>query len=649
MIKQFLQNQGKRLAAIAVICGLYAVVYAGQWVSPSALAEVAAHFRFTRTTLPDVPGAEYRTMRMHAHPDLKHIKWYISSLGSSVALNDIDGDGLPNDLCYIDSRTDLVIIMPAPGTPPRYAPFALKPGSLFDRERMAPMGCVPSDVNEDGHMDMVVFYAGRTPIVFFWVGPGVGADAYVAREPFGQQVWPSSAATFADLDGDGHLDFIVGNYFQDGSDIYNENGAGHVYMNDSFSHASNGGGIHIFRWVSATSGSNPSVTYTEVTDEALPPGVNGGWTLAVGAQDLDGDLLPEVYVANDHGPDRLLHNRSTPGHIRFANLKGEGGLTIPKSKVLGNDSFKSMGVDFGDINGDGLPDIYVSNITDPVAFQESQFAFISTGQTARMRDGIAPYVDRSTPLGLAQSGFCWDVKLADFDNDGKLEALEACGFVKGKTERWAEYQELGMTNDLLQKGTNFWPKLEQGDALSGSNQNPFFSRVGDRYEDVSRKIGFGEEAPSRSIAIADVDGDGKLDMAVSNIWAPSTFYHNDSSGNNVFLGLHLLLPIEKNKPALITERPGHPGADTPGRAAIGATATVFLPDGSKLTRQVDSCNGHAGCRSSDLHFGLGSHNVPVKVALRWRDPEGRKHDTDLILTPGWHTIDLGWSSEGNSK
>jgi hypothetical protein len=57
--------------------------------------------------------------------------------------------------------------------------------------------------------------------------------------------------------------------------------------------------------------------------------------LALGAADLDGDLMPELYFANDFGPDRLLHNRSTPGHLNFALLEGERKFTTPSSKVLG--------------------------------------------------------------------------------------------------------------------------------------------------------------------------------------------------------------------------------------------------------------------------------------------------------------------------
>src|SRR3712207_1124458 len=141
------------------------------------------------------------------------------------------------------------------------------------------------------------------------------------------------------------------------------------------------------------------------------------WTLAVGAADLDGDLLPELYFANDFGPDRLLHNRSRPGELRFVLLEGEKTLTTPNSKVLGRDSFKGMGVDFGDVNGDGLLDIYVSNIAAEYALEESHFVFLSTGRPEDMGRGVAPYVDHSEPLGLSRSGWGWDVRLADFRSE----------------------------------------------------------------------------------------------------------------------------------------------------------------------------------------------------------------------------------------
>ena len=72
-----------------------------------------------------------------------------------------------------------------------------------------------------------------------------------------------------------------------------------------------------------------------------------------------------------------------------------------------------------------------------------------------MARGIAPYVDRSEPLGVSRSGWGWDARLADFDNDGTLEALQAIGFLRGNVNRWPELHEIAMGNDdLLSKPAN---------------------------------------------------------------------------------------------------------------------------------------------------------------------------------------------------
>lgn len=645
----FFRSQAKRSVALLIVVSLF-IILRYQMDTGAEVQAAAQRFKLTRQSLPEVSGPPQRYMR-EVHPQLKRITAFMSVVGAAAALNDLDGDGKSNDVCYVDTRTDQVIVANVPGTGDRYAPFALRQDEpLFNRRTMAPLGVVPVDVNEDGHLDLVVYYAGRTPLVYFHRGLQAGrarlsADDYVVRELVPtNEVWVTGSLTFADLDGDGHLDLAITNYFRDGSDIYNPNGTGNIEMPDSFSRAYNGGGERFYRWTGATSGDNPTVQFVEATD-ALPKGFPKGWGLAIGACDLDGDLLPEIYVAHDFGPDRLLWNKSTSGDIRFALLEGQKTFTTPASKVLGRDSFKGMGVDFGDLNGDGIPDIFVSNVTEFFSNQESQYAFVSTGQLSRMRDGVAPYVDRSEQLGLSRSGWAWDCKLDDFDNDGVLEAVQATGFMQGTVNRWAEIQELGMANDRLTKLVRAgWPNLLPGDDVSGHNRNPFFARSGKRYVDIGEAIGFGESAPSRGIAVADVDGDGLLDLVVANMWAPSTYYHNECRNCGSFLGLNLRLPLRAGEPATTTLRAGQPKSNTPGRAAIGAAATVYLPDGRRLVGQVDGGNGFSGRRSSELHFGLGTTTGPVRVDIKWRDPSGRPQEQTLNLVPGWHTVELGWTN-----
>jgi len=643
-------HTARNVTAILLVIGLFVTLRVSLHVSEAEVASAAARFGFSKTILPEIGGPPVRMQRL-VHPSLQRISAFVSTIGAAVALNDVDGDGVSNDACYIDTRTDQVVITPVPGTGDRYKPFALNQGPRFNRDRMAPVGVLLSDVNEDGRVDVVVYYAGRSPLIFLWHpagengGPTLSDANYIARDIFPAEIWVTGSATTADLDGDGHLDLIFANYFKDGSDVYNPSGAGSVSMPESFSHAFNGGGERIYRWTSSTTGTDPQVTYEEVVN-ALPAGVGGGWGLAIGACDLDGDLLPELYLAHDFGPDRLFWNRSTPGHIQFALLQGQNTFNSPKSYVLGKDSFKSMGVDFGDLNDDGIPDIYVSNITEPGGLQESQMMFVSTGAMNHLENGIAPYVNNSESLGLSRTGWAWDAKLDDFDNDGRLEALQATGFIRGTNSNWPEIQELGTANDVLISSVGSWPKIQYGADLAGHNHNPFFVQVGNHFVDIAKQIGFGEDYVSRGIAIADVDLDGRLDMIVSNMWGRASYYHNESARSGAFLSLHLLLPIDDSDSNITMVREGPPTGDMKGRSAVGAVVSVTLPSGRVLTRQVDGGNGHSGKRSPDLHFGLGEvSGRPVQVKIDWRDRFGRVQHKVVRVNAGWYTVLLGSNSE----
>ncbi|GBF80269.1 CRTAC1 family protein [Aphanothece sacrum] len=671
-LKEAIRGYSKHILAFTVIIVLFAFSRLPV-LSATEREAIASRFQFTRFPLPEVAGEPYHQLRQ-VNPSLERHSGWISAVGAAVALNDLDGDGLDNDVCYVEPRNDQVIVAPVPGTGDRYKPFTLSPINLaYDAVTMAPMGCLPGDMNEDGAMDLLVYYWGRTPVAFLnsEVGRGgflakiedstqineinpplhiakiedstqinginsplhkgekistllsLNSNSYEAQDiVFTGDKWYTNAATFSDLDGDGHNDLIIGNYFRDNSEIIDPDSTKIEEMQDSMTRAYNGGTNRVLLWQE-----NPeNIAYKDVKG-IFDQQTLHGWTLGVGTADLDGDLLPEIYFANDFGPDRLLHNRSVPGKIQFAVLQGKKGFTTPNSKVLGHDSFKGMSVDFGDINHDGLLDIYVSNIADEYALEESHFLFTSTGEYDKMKKGIAPYKDQSEPLGVSRSGWGWETKFADFDNDGELEALQATGFRKGEVYRWPELHELALSNDQLLKVSNSWFKFQDGDDLSGHQHNPFFVRAGDgRYYDLAPELGLDEPYVTRGIATADVDGDGDLDFVFANQWDDSYFYRNDSHDTGAFLDLKLL----RYSNASISE-------------AIGASVTVGLPDGRKLVAQVDGGNGHSGVRSSRLHFGLGKVSVDaaLPVEVQWRDIEGQPQHTSLLLSPGSHTVRLG--------
>ncbi len=635
---------------LAVIIGTSLSVAANGAVEVSGGAQTAAKYKFRELPIALPPGYNNQPMKTirPVNPAYYKIRSWISAVGAGIAINDVTGHGRANGMCIVDTRTNKVIVTYTPTAPAadRFTPFTLEPAPLPYDETMAPTGCAPGDFIGDGRIGFLVSYWGRTPILFL---PRSDAktpspSAYVPRELMpGQSLdgryhgprWNTDAVYIGDLDGSGHPSIIVGNYWPD-SDVLDPNGLKNVVMPNSLSNANNAGGDHVLRWVGASSGTNPQANYV-LQKRAIPFKIATGWTLAIAGADLTGDALPEVYIANDFGHGHLLYNKSTPGHIKFTDARGVLTPTTPKSFALGNGSFKGMGVDFADVNSNGKFDFLVSNINVPWGLQESNFVFVNQAKddadmARQLNKGIAPFTQEAQKYGLAWTGWCWDVKAADFLNAGEQEVIQTDGFIKGSVNRWNWLQEAATMNDDLMSDPAMWPNFEPGDDVSGHEALAFYAKNSSgTYVNISSALGLAVPIPTRAVATGDTTGTGKLDFAVARQWGPPAFYANEAPrrGNSLVLKLY---------------RPSINPADASTRDALrapayGATVKITTPQGTQIS-QLDGGGGHVGFRSFDVHFGLGSYAGPVSVQIRWRDADGVLRQQALSLRPGIHNLML---------
>jgi hypothetical protein len=230
-----------------------------------------------------------------------------------------------------------------------------------------------------------------------------------------------------------------------------------------------------------------------------------------------------------------------------------------------------MGIAAGDINGDLRPDLYVTNY-----FNETNTLF--------RNEGSLTFLDAGVELGLAapsrlRLGF--GVTLADFDNDGWSDYFVANGHVQ---------------DQLDQAGIHDQPFAQFPQLLQ--------NRGGRRFEDVSADSGpfFRLPAVARGTAAADVDGDGRIDLAVLRLNDRAAWLRNVTPAVGRWLSIELL-------------------GTSSNRDAIGATVMVHAP-GQAWRRDRMASASYLSCDAPELHFGLGDVDAVSRVTVRW--PSGRR-------------------------
>ncbi|HKW98837.1 MAG TPA: CRTAC1 family protein [Bryobacteraceae bacterium] len=313
-----------------------------------------------------------------------------------------------------------------------------------------------------------------------------------------------------------------------------------------------------------------------------------GWTTDVGHGDLNNDGLQDIYLACDYGTDRMYLNN------------GDGTFREVTEKAIGFDTKKGMNVDIADYDNDGWLDVYVTNITDDY-MKECNMLWHNNG------DGT--FTDVSQETGTCATLWGWGAKFGDFDNDGWQDIFVVNGLRSAGPENYIPI----LVNMIVKPGVDFsdvnsWPPIGNM-TWSGYQKKKLFQNTGGQsFQEISQPAGVDNDKDGRGIGMADFDNDGRIDLFQTNVDQPAIFYRNVTGrvGNWV----ELLLSGTKSN-----------------RDAIGARIKLTA-GGLTQIREVNGGNGYAGQSMRRVHFGLGDADKVTSVEIHW--PSGT---VDKITVP----------------
>jgi hypothetical protein len=520
-------------------------------------------------------------------PKVQHIAAHIAALGACVSVTDVNNDDWP-DLYFTSSRSgapNALYLNQKDGT---FRDVAAEAGvALLNRPgEGVSMGAVWGDYDNDGNEDLLVYKWGYLQLLHN-LGPGKFADV---TEQAGLRRWMNSnGAVWLDFDRDGLLDLYVTGYFRSDIDFWHLRTT--RIMQHSWEFATNGGKNLLFKNLG-------NGRFADVTDSL---GVGSTrWTLAATAADFNDDGWPDLYLANDYGPEELFLNHEGK---RFE--LGRAGLE--------DDSKSGMAVALGDVYNRGEHDVFVTNISEKgFLFQGNNLRLNFLKQLGRF-DEVASGV-------VADAGWAWGAQFGDLNNDGLLDLFVANGFISADSTReyWYAMSKIaGAQGNIFEDAKN-WPPIG-GASLSGYERSRVLLNTGrsegsEGFVDVAEEAGVTDLLDGRGVALADLFNRGSLDVIVANEKGRALLYKNVAPPGH-WLELKLI-------------------GTRSNRSAIGAEVTVEL--GTARQRQVvDGGTGFCSQNDRRLHFGLGAERLG-RVVIRW--PSGTEQVLDGLAIDELHVI-----------
>ena len=523
----------------------------------------------------DMPVAKFKDITAEAGIKFAHIngayggKLLPETMGGGVAFLDFDNDGAP-DLLFVSGTH-----WPWAGTYPLNIPTAVLyrndgRGHFTDVTAGSGLavtfygtGVAVGDFDNDGLVDVFITGVGENHL-FHNLGRGKFEDVTARAGLVNESTRWSTSAAFVDYDNDGRLDLFVCNYVKWSREIdqgvnYTLAGIGRAYgpplnFEGSFPLLYRNEGNGTFRDVSRTAG-------IQITNPVT--GVPMGKSLGLAPVDLNNDGWIDFVVANDQVQNFVLSNRHNG---TFAEVGAQSGVAFdPYGLARG-----AMGIDSARFRNDNALGIAIGNFAnEPNALYVAQNDSLLFADEAIV-EGIGPASRQLLKFGLF---------FFDYDLDGRLDVLTCNGHIE------EEITKLQKSQSYRQPAQLFWNR--------SSTKGPSFAPVPPEKagDDLFKPI------VGRGSAYADIDGDGDLDVVLTQVAGPPLLLRNDQQLGHHWLRLKL-------------------AGTKSNRDAIGAWVKVRV-EGRTLAQQVMPAKGYLSQSESVLTFGLGKAARVDSVEITW--------------------------------
>jgi len=515
---------------------------------------------------------------------------FSESIGSGGAVLDFDNDG----------RLDVYLVHNvAPSTPATNRLFHqqldgrfrdVSDGSGLDVAGYG-NGLAVGDVNNDGLPEVLITEFDRIRL-FLNLGNGRFSDVTAAAGLTNLQ-W-SVPAVFVDYDRDGWVDLVVGNYLdfdptqrcpdaKGQPDFCGPHGFQSTItrlfrnLGGPAGGANSAGQASRLAPADRTGGMPVLPASPRFEDVTIRSGLARapGKAMQIVCADFDGDRWPDIFITDDGLPNRLFVNQHDGTFKEEAVMRGVAHTGMGASAA-------NMGIALGDVDGDGLFDLFVPHLA------EESHTLWRQGPRGLFQDHTA----RAGLLGMTWHGTGFGAVFADFDCDGAPDLAVANGLVRRPAVRGT----VGRAPPKLAAGiAPFWKPYAEPSQLFANDGRGYFREVSS-----SNPALCSEALVGRGLIAGDLDNDGALDLVVVGIAGPARVLRNIASPRGHWLGLRVVDP------------------SLGGRDAYGAEITVRA-GGRTWWRLVQPAYSYASSNDPRVHFGLGDVAAVDEILVRWPD------------------------------